>query len=196
VRIREVVLPAPDPEALAGFHGPAYGATRLRFEPGPAVCSHFAVNVAPHRFDEAVAWARERAELVADNVPFPNWRAHAAYFFDPGGNIVELIARERAPGEELFLEISEVGLPVTDVDAAVDWLEAELGLPQFDVDRGRFGAMGDDRGLFIVVPVGRPWLFTEEPATDAAVRVTIDSADGGRELVVPGSGHVVALGSE
>jgi hypothetical protein len=194
VRILEVVLPAADPGALAEFHGPAYGSTRIRFERGPAVCSHFAVNVPPQRFDEAVAWARERVELVRDDVPFPNWRARAAYFFDPGGNIVELIARERAPGDELFLEISEVGLPVADVGAAVDWLEAELDLPRFDVSGG-FGAMGDDRGLLIVVPVGRPWLFTEEPAPDTPLQVTIESDRGG-ELVVPGSGHVVTLGSD
>ncbi|MGH2764058.1 MAG: hypothetical protein ACRDL4_06620 [Thermoleophilaceae bacterium] len=194
MRIREVVLPAPDPEALAGFHGPGYGASRLRFEHGPAVCSHFAVNVPPERFEEAVAWARERSELVEADVPFPSWRARAAYFFDPGGNIVELIARERAPGEELFLEISEVGLPVADVDAAVDCLEAELGLPRFDVGGGAFGAMGDDRGLLIVVPVGRPWLFTDRPASDAPLRVRIDSDRTG-ELVVPGSGHVIELDS-
>jgi hypothetical protein len=190
VRILEVVLPAPDPEALAAFHGPGYGASRLRFEPGPAVCSHFAVNVAPQRFEEAVAWARERVELVDDDVPFPAWRARSAYFFDPGGNIVELIARERAPGEDLFLEISEVGLPVTDVGAAVEWLEGELGLPHFSGNRRDFSAVGDDRGLFIVVPVGRPWLFTEEPAPDAPLRVTIESDRAG-ELIVPGSGHVV-----
>jgi catechol-2,3-dioxygenase len=191
VRILEVVLPAPDPEALAAFHGPGYGASRLRFEPGPAVCSHFAVNVPPQRFEEAMAWARDRVELVDDDVPFPAWRARSAYFFDPGGNIVELIARERAPGEDLFLEISEVGLPVTDVGAAVEWLESELGLPHFSGNRRDFSAVGDDRGLFIVVPVGRPWLFTEEPAPDVPVRVTIESDLGGFELVVPGSGHVV-----
>jgi catechol-2,3-dioxygenase len=190
VRILEVVLPAADPEALAAFHGPGYGASRLRFEPGPAVCSHFAVNVPPQRFEEAVEWARERVELVDDDVPFPAWRARSAYFFDPGGNIVELIARERAPGEGLFLEISEVGLPVADVGAAVDWLEGELGLPHFSGNRRDFSAVGDDRGLFIVVPVGRPWLFTDEPAPDAALHVTIES-DRGRELVVPGSDHVV-----
>jgi hypothetical protein len=195
VRIREVVLPAQDPEAQASFHGPRYGATELRFEHGPGVCSHFAVNVAPQRFQEAVAWARERMDVLHEDVPFADWRARAAYFFDPGGNIVELIARERAPGEELLMEISEVGLPVTDVDAAVDWVETELELPRFDVDRGRFGAMGDDRGLFIVVPVGRPWLFTEVPASDAPVRVTIEAPGEARELVVPGSRHVVALGS-
>ena len=190
MRIVEVVLPAPDPDVLAAFHGPAYGASRIRFERGPAVCSHFAVNVPPQRFEEAVAWARERVELVDGDVPFPAWRARSAYFFDPGGNIVELIARERAPGEDLFLEISEVGLPVADVGSAVEWLEAELGLPHFSGNRRDFSAVGDDRGLFIVVPVGRPWLFTEEPAPDVPLRVTIES-DRDLELVVPGSGHVV-----
>ena len=190
MRFLEVVLPAADPEALAAFHGPGYGASRLRFESGPEVCSHFAINVPPQRFEEAVDWARERVELVDDDVPFPAWHARSAYFFDPGGNIVELIARERAPGEDLFLEISEVGLPVSDVAAAVEWLERELGLPHFSGNRRDFSAVGDDRGLFIVVPVGRPWLFTEEPAPDVPLRVTIDP-DLGRELVVPGSGHVV-----
>ena len=190
MRIREVVLPAPDPEALAAFHGPGYGASRLRFEPGPAVCSHFAVNVPPQRFEEAVEWARERVELVDDDVPFPAWRARSAYFFDPGGNIVELIARERAPGDELFLEISEVGLPVADVGVAVRWLESELALPHFSGNRTDFSAVGDDRGLFIVVPVGRPWLFTEEPAPDSPLQVTIEARVHG-ERVVPGSAHIV-----
>jgi catechol-2,3-dioxygenase len=194
VRIREVVLPAPDPEALEAFHARAYGSTRLRFERGPAVCSHFAVNVPPQRFEEAVAWARERAELVQGDVPFPDWRARAAYFFDPGGNLVELIARERAPGKELFLEISEIGLPVSDVGAAVEWLEAQLGLPHFSGNRRDFSAVGDDRGLFILVPVGRHWLFTEKPAPDAPLRVTIESERSG-ELVLPGSRHILSLGS-
>jgi hypothetical protein len=191
VRIREVVLPAADPAAQAEFHGPAYGASRLRFEPGPAVCSHFAINVPPQRFEEAVELTAERVELVERDVPFPAWRARSAYYFDPGGNIVELIAREEAPGEELCLEISEVGLPVTDVGAAVDWLEAELGLPHFSGNRRDFSAVGDDRGLFIVVPVGRPWLFTDVPAPDAPLRVEI-AADRRAEAVVPGSAHVVA----
>jgi catechol-2,3-dioxygenase len=194
VRIREVVLPSADPDAAAAFHPASYGATRVRFEEGPGVCSHFAVNVPPERFDEAVAWARERGPLYREDVPFPNWRARSAYFFDPGGNIVELIARERAPGDDLFLEVSEVGLPVTDVGAAVEWLESELEVPHFDGDRRSFSAVGDDRGLFIVVPVGRPWLFTDEPAPDAPVRVTIDSERSG-QLAVPGSGHLIQLAS-
>jgi catechol-2,3-dioxygenase len=194
VRIREVVLPAADPEAAAAFHPPAYGASRVRFELGPDVCSHFAVNVPPDRFEEAVDWARTQAELVQEDVPFEMWRARAAYYFDPVGNLVELIARERAPGEELLLEVSEVGVPVADVGAAVDFLEAELALPHFSGDRVNFSAVGDDHGLFIVVPVGRAWLFTDRPASDAPVRVTIEGS-AASELRIPGSGHTIEVAS-
>ena len=194
MRVLEVVLPAADPAMAAAFHPEAYGASRVRFEPGPEVCSHFAVNVPPNRFEEAVAWARRQAELVQDDVPFEMWRARAAYYFDPAGNLVELIARERAPGDELLLEVSEVGLPVTDVGAAADFLEAELGLPDFSGDRESFSAVGDDRGLFILVPVGRPWLFTDRPASDARVRVKIEGSEP-RELLLPSSEHVIEVAS-
>jgi hypothetical protein len=194
VRIRDVVLPAVDPSMAAAFHPDAYGSSRVRFAPGPEVCSHFAVNVAPDRFDEAVAWARGQAELIEDDVPFELWRARAAYYFDPAGNLVELIARERVPGDELLIEVSEVGLPVSDVGAAVEFLEAELGLPHFSGDRESFSAVGDDHGLFILVPVGRAWLFTDRPASDAPVRVTIEGASA-RELRVPGSEHLIGVAS-
>ena len=192
MRIREIVLPAADPDAAADFHPDAYGASRVRFEPGPAVCSHFAVNVG--RFDAAVEWAMAQAELVEEDVPFEAWKARAAYYFDPVGNLVELIARERAPGDKLLLEVSEVGVPVADVGVAVEFLESELGLPHFSGDRENFSAVGDDHGLFIVVPVGREWLFTDLPASDAPVRVTIEGTEA-RELRLPGSAHVIEVAS-
>ena len=187
-----MVLPAADPDAQAEFHAAFASSTALRFEAGPDVCSHWALNVAPQRFEEAVAFASERVVLLHADVSFESWRARSAYFFDPAGNIVELIARERAPGSELFLECSEVGLPVSDVGAAVEFLESEVGLPHFSGDRQTFSAVGDDRGLFIVVPVGRPWLFTDRPAPDHPLEVTI-VAGREDELRVPGSGHTLKL---
>jgi hypothetical protein len=192
VRIREVVLPAVDPAAAAAFHPDAYGSSRVRFESGPDVCSHFAVNVG--RFEDAVNWARGQAELIEDDVRFEAWRARAAYYFDVAGNLVELIARERVPGDELLIEVSEVGLPVADVGAAVEFLEAELGLPHFSGDRQSFSAVGDDHGLFILVPVGRDCLFTDRPASDAPVRVTIEGP-AARELRLPGSEHRIEVAS-
>ena len=194
MRILEVVLPASDPETLGDFHADFAVSTTVRFELGPDVCSHWALNVAPDRFEEATAFAAERVELLHDDVPFEAWRARSAYFFDPAGNIVELIARERAPGSDLLLEVSEVGLPVDDVGVAVEFLEWEAGLPHFSGDRRQFSAIGDDRGLFIVVPVGRPWLFTDRPALDHPLSVTI-AADRDDELPVPGSQHMVKLAS-
>jgi hypothetical protein len=194
VRIREVVLPAAEPGVPEAFHPDWYGSTRLRFQRGADACSHFAINVG--RFDDAVDWARgqEGAEFVEADVPFPHWRARAAYYYDPAGNLVELIARERAPGEGLLLEVSEVGLPVADVGAAVGFLETELGLSHFSGDRENFSAMGDDHGLFILVPVGRHWRFTDRPASDAPVRVTIEGPVG-RELLLPGSEHLIEVAS-
>jgi hypothetical protein len=193
VRIREVVLPAADPAVPEAFHPESYGATRVRFAPGPAVCSHFAINVGD--FVGAVAWARGRAgELLRDDVPFPDWRARALYFYDPAGNLVELIARERAPGDALLIGVSEVGLPVADVGVAVEFLEAELGLPHFSGNKEDFSAVGDDHGLFILVPVGRPWLFTDRPASDASLSVTIEGQEP-RSLQLPGSEHQIEVAS-
>jgi catechol-2,3-dioxygenase len=90
--------------------------------------------------------------------------------------------------------VSEVGVPVADVGAAVEFLETELGLPHFSGDRESFSAVGDDHGLFIVVPVGREWLFTDVPASDAPVRVTIEGTEA-RELRLPGSAHVIEVAS-
>jgi catechol-2,3-dioxygenase len=195
VRIREVVLPASNPEALADFHAAFASSTTVGFRAGPDVCSHWALNVAPQRFEEAVAFAAQRVELLHEDVPFESWRARSAYFHDPAGNIVELIARERAPGSELFLEVSEVGLPVSDVGEAVDFLEFEVGLEHFSGDRKDFSAVGDDRGLFIVVPVGRPWLFTDRPAPDHPLKVTI-AADRDDVVEIPGSRHTLQLASD
>ena len=95
MRIREVVLPARDPAAATAFHPAAYGSSRVRFEAGPDVCSHFAVNVGS--FEDAVEWARAQAELIADDVPFESWRARAAYYYDSDGNIVELCLLYTSP---------------------------------------------------------------------------------------------------
>jgi len=54
--------------------------------------------------------------------------------------------------------------------------------------------VGADYLLFIVVPVGRDWLFTNRPASEAPVCVTIEGPEA-RRLVVPGSSHVIEVAS-
>ncbi|HYF62632.1 MAG TPA: hypothetical protein VD886_07445, partial [Herpetosiphonaceae bacterium] len=117
MRIVEVHLQSPDLArqrefyarvfGLAPLPGPAgelrfaIGASQLIFRPapaGPPGLYHFAFNIPANQFAAAAAWARPRLDLIADadgadTFHFASWDAHALYFADPDGNIVELIAR-------------------------------------------------------------------------------------------------------
>src|SRR5215212_3099107 len=69
--------------------------TRKRTDP----FYHFAINIPSNKIEEAKEWLSSKVELlfiedyksvIAD---FVNWNAKSVYFFDTGGNVVELIAR-------------------------------------------------------------------------------------------------------
>jgi hypothetical protein len=142
---------------------------------------HFAINIPSNQIEEARNWLSNKVNLLwiddykTDIADFVNWRAKSVYFYDPAGNILELIARFDLdnPNKETFsskqlLSISEVGLVLQqenfDVEAAqllenysLSYFSKQPPLPQFK-------AIGDDEGLFIVVPENRNWYPTNKPA--------------------------------
>ena len=86
---------------------------------------HFAFNIPANQFQEAKEWLKGKTTLLLEDgeeeAYFSFWPAHACYFEDPAGNIVELIARsnENLNSESTFsvnsiLNISEIGLIVKD----------------------------------------------------------------------------------
>jgi catechol-2,3-dioxygenase len=182
------------------------GASTLRLEPdptGPGSPLHFAFNIPENRYADAVAWVREVTEPVLRDgraeIPFPHWNADAVYFLDPDGNVLELIARhdlsnaaEPPFGPDALLEISEVGIPVPEVDPALRYLEERLGLRQYSGDRERFAAIGDEHGLFIVVPERRAWFPTDREASAARLAVTVRGERPG-EHRLPGSPARIAV---
>lgn len=186
----------------AGFAVRA-GATRLAFAPaapGRAPLHHLAFNVPPDRLADGVAWLRQTVGVLEPDgdpvVAFPHWNAHAAYFVDPAGNVLELIARhdlhvvdERPFGPWSLLGISEIGLPAARVDEAVDALQG-LGIPPYSGNRRSFAALGDVQGLAIVVSVGRPWAPTRD-ARAAVHPVELVLADPGPWGRVPALGLTV-----
>lgn len=140
------------------------GQSILRFKPCLSrVYYHFAFNIPSNQFESALAWLQERVEVLPNEegellVNFSNWNAFAIYFYDPAGNIVELIARKDLPqaNSSVFdagqiLSISEVGLPVQTVKAASDKIMESAGLPFYSGNHKTFNAIGDPEGLFIVV---------------------------------------------
>ena len=129
---------------------------------------HFAFNIPENRFSHAKEWISRKTELIKlegdDEFDFRSWNAHSLYFYDPSGNIVELIARHNlnnASDEEFsgksILSVSEAGFPVEDVDKFFSEVNKEFKIPLFSGDRSAFCAAGDDSGLFIIVSKGRKW---------------------------------------
>lgn len=157
------------------------GATRLSFAQAIATVPmhyHFAFNIPSNQFAEAKRWLAERVELVKindrDEIHWSAWNAHAVYFLDPAGNIVELIARHNL-AEEAGLpfspanisRVSEIGLAVDDVPLAASALQTALGIGVWDGGDGSvFTALGDEHGLFIVVKQGRAWFPTQDRLAD------------------------------
>lgn len=165
------------------------GASRLTFvaDPEAAGFSHLAWDVSPQRLEEAGAWLRARVPLLADEAgetrfaPGERWNTTNLYFEDPDGNILEVLARHDFPGPASspvpfgaadVLHLSEFGLVVPDVPAAVRDLGTRFGLFPFNGGGAGFTAVGGHDGMFIVVPQGRGWMPTGRPAVPAPFRAT------------------------
>ena len=201
MRFRRVQLDAPE-GSLPGLHefygdrlglrDGMIGETELVFRGGPGEpFYHFAFLVPGNRFDAALEWIRERAELLPDRVSgevvfdFDNWEALACYFHDPAGNIVELIAHrgidesavEGAFSASELVGLSELGL-VGDKRALVAELGG-LGLELWDgelEDGVRLAFVGEKARTFILSPEGRGWLPTGRPAEAHPYEVDLDGA--------------------
>lgn len=176
------------------------GASRLTFdqaELAPEPIYHFAFNIPPQQFAEAKAWLAVRAGQagVAETF-FEHWNAHALYFFDPAGNIVELIARHtlsaasRRPfSAASLLGISEIGIVTDNVADTVAQLRSAFDAPVYrNSQSAEFTALGDDEGLFIVVRRGRLWFagtLQQRPSTFAPIEVTIAVPGGSKVFSGP-----------
>lgn len=157
----------------------------FRRHPEPALY-HFAFNIAPAKIESAFAWLQGRAPLrMPDVVDFPNWNAHAVYFVDPLGNILEFIARHDMPSADTsdfgtadIWGVSEIGVVVDDVAEAVRDFQQRLSLPVYKGSvSNEFAALGDDEGLLIVVRTGRPW-FSSPSLLAKAYPTDIEFAGG------------------
>lgn len=137
---------------------------------------HIAFNIPENQLAISKTWLAQRVPLLPiygdDEIFFEDWNAHACYFEDPDKNILELIARHNLTNlsQQPFsvaslLNISEVALPVKSVQTTCQTLSQNLNIDVWRGDITAFAAMGDENGLFIIVPEGRGWLPVGTPAT-------------------------------
>ena len=158
---------------------------------------HFAFNIPHNQFQAAVDWAVKRLELILIEptgyvADFKSWNARAFYFYDNNQNIVEMIARYDLPdasdkpfdGSSIY-SISEIGAVVDDPLAFAETLRHRHSLSYFSKQQPMkdFMAIGDDEGLFIIVPPKRTWYPTSTPSSKHYTRVHIEVNDQQQEIV-------------
>lgn len=150
---------------------------------------HFAINIPSNKENEALAWLKERVEILKDGTneihDFNFWNAKAMYFYDADRNIVEFIAHKnlRNASEDEFgvkalLGISEIGVPVNDIETIFNTLKDIAGLEQFSGSFDRFCTIGNPHGLFICVDKNRKeWFPTGDKAFSSAFQIRFEYKD-------------------
>ncbi|MDJ0356312.1 hypothetical protein [Paenarthrobacter sp. PH39-S1] len=147
------------------------GSSRLTLTTGDGFdgVHHLAFGILPSEFELAHDWLARRVSLLqadGSEVFFggDDWKSRSLYFLGPEGIILEFIARDAdastvsSKGENpQILSISEVGIGVEDVLAAVATLSEGLAIPNFYDCSSTFASMGSHDGLLIVVQQERLW---------------------------------------
>lgn len=150
---------------------------------------HFAFNIPPNQFQEAKEWLKGKTTLLLedgeDEADFSFWPAHACYFEDPAGNIVELIARYYVnPNSEStfavnnILNISEIGLIVKDSPRVGEQFK-EINIFDSDNDPITTSSLNfmqeNKNGVFIILAsIGRRWLFSEKKSEIFPMKIILD----------------------
>jgi len=189
MQIREVSITARHPDAAAAFYRDVLrmpvdeqsdrvtvtiGSSQLIITPGDQFegIHHLAFGISPHDFDLAHRWLNEQIEPIiaqgSDVIDGPaGWNSQSVYFHGPEEILLEFIARQadaEIPGGTgpvpRPLSISEVGIGVPDVRAAVRELTDTLGLPTFPPQEAQFAPVGNHDGLLILVDHERVWFPT------------------------------------
>lgn len=174
------------------------GGSRITFrqvEDGTQPFYHIAFNIPEHRLGLAKAWLSERVPLLRhaetgdEVIYFDAWDAHALYFYDPAGSLLELIARHTLPtpatgpfGPDDLLYVSEIALRAPDQVVAAERIRGAFGLTHY---QEQLAFLGDERGLLVLSPPGRLWIpeFRKAGIT-APTRITL-AGHGSARLVFP-----------
>ncbi len=174
------------------------GATQIIFTPvsdGTRPYYHFAFNIPENKILSARKWLGERTKLSVtpahgrekdmpnDVMPFNHWNSHSLFFWDPAGNILELICRHdlkngtkgEFQSDEIFYA-SEIGFVTEDVNLLAGNIRSTFQLDQYGGGGSSFRAIGDETGLLICfkrggTPVGaQPGQSWQIHRTDVVVR--------------------------
>lgn len=189
----------------------AVGSSELEFiatKTGDEPFYHFAFNIPINKFKQAKLWTKERVKLTVeeekDEIYFNNLHAHAIYFYDPAGNIVEFIARHSVSEENdkpfssnSFINISEMSLTVNDSISAGKLLN-EIDVHERDnkkINKIGLNFMGKrEKGVFLLLTQpGRKWLFSDKQSTIYPLEIGLTK---NRKIIINSDNQIVVYPNE
>lgn len=149
---------------------------------------HFAFNITESKKDKCITWLKQKGiniNLINGYEDYfsKSWNSHSIYFYDPSGNILELIARHdlKSDDDKEFkttdiINISEIGFPVNDVKFASDELINKYNVEVYKDSNDVFAPMGNEDGLFILSGLNRNWLGSNKKVEIFPLELTILSS--------------------
>ncbi|MGM7680562.1 VOC family protein [Cytobacillus sp. Hm23] len=103
------------------------------------------------------------------------WEGQQAYFYDPDGNILEVLVRPFIDDEVEplgWFDVGEIGMPSSSVRQMQEVLIPYIN-DKMHGNGDNFAFYGDEFGVFVLVNEGRHWYPTERPATIHPLDITI-----------------------
>ena len=159
---------------------------------------HFAFNIPSNQIENALSWLQNYGNQFTDGPSTPvkiwvkegtgaeiirrdRYNAHSVFFSDPGGNMIELVARHNLNNQQegnfnksMFLNISEVAIVTKDVRESAKIIKDNFDVTEVPGTTSGFKPLGGENGLIDLVVPGRPWEPTDSQiATSWPMTITI-----------------------
>ncbi len=150
---------------------------------------HYCFLIPKNKLHEALTWFEDRVGVITIEGErktqfFDTWNAESFYFKDRVGNLAECIIRNDLDNnsEATFdisqlLCVNEVGIPSKDIVFTNSFLEENLNTKLWKGDTHRFGANGDDEGIFLLpnTDIKNTWFPTYVKIQECPFEVVIEN---------------------
>jgi len=149
---------------------------------------HYCFLIPSNHFETATHWLQNKIPLIVNDDgitqhQFKSWNAAAIYYYDPDGNVAELIVRYDLKNEstsefgvDQFLSVNEIGVPTKDISKTHNLLLDKTNSPFWKGNLQRFGTNGTQDGLFLLInnTIKKTWFPTEVKTESAPFEATIE----------------------
>lgn len=131
------------------------------------------------------------AKLAGESVLLPDeegrysmfWEGKQAYFYDPDGNILEILERPFTWGENKpqagWYDVGEIGMPSPSIAEMKELLNPWIHT-QYSSESEQFCFFGNKDGVFVLVKEGRHWYPTERGASIHPIIAVVSGEIEGR----------------